>query len=214
MTTSSPVQEPPASEGGEANVGARQRFILAICLDFGDTLCDEATEVKDETNTTLRAELIPGAAELLHELRARGYRLALVADGRPGTYTNVLGQHGLLHLFENQTISDIVGVEKPDRRMFVSALDQMGIAAEDYGRVLMVGNNLERDVKGANVAGLISVWLDWAPRRPKVPADASEVPQFTIKQPMDLLGVLDALEAGRHEARESHRVALDPVTKA
>ena len=49
--------------------------ILAICFDFGDTLCDEATEVKDETNTTLRAELIPGAAETVLELKRRGYRL-------------------------------------------------------------------------------------------------------------------------------------------
>ena len=37
------------------------RHVLAICFDFGDTLVDEASEVKDETFTTLRAELIPGA---------------------------------------------------------------------------------------------------------------------------------------------------------
>ena len=168
--------------------------ILAICFDFGDTLCDEATEVKDNVNTTLRASLIPGAAELLRELRRRGYRLALVADGRPGTYTNVLGQHGVLDLFEVLAISEQVGVEKPDARMFVAALDQMGIARSDYGRTVMVGNNLARDIKGANLVGMLSVWIDWATRRSKVPADSKEVPAYTIKLPLDLLAIVDQLE--------------------
>jgi HAD superfamily hydrolase (TIGR01549 family) len=169
--------------------------ILAICFDFGDTLCDEATEVKDESLTTLRAELIPGAAELLRELRRRGYPLALVADGRTGTYINVLGQHGVLDLFDVLTISERVGCEKPDARMFVVALEALGIVRADYGRVLMVGNNLERDVKGANLVGLVSVWIDWAPRRSKVPADAAEVPHHTIHQPLDLLALVDQLES-------------------
>ena len=170
------------------------RKIAAVCFDFGDTLADEATEVKDDSGTTLRAELIPGAGDLLRELRARGYRLALVADGRPGTYTNVLSQHGVLHLFETLTVSEIVGVEKPDQRMFDDALRQLGLTPAEAGRCVMVGNNLERDIKGANAAGLVSVWIDWAPRRSKIPADASEEPRFTIKQPLELLAVLDGLE--------------------
>jgi putative hydrolase of the HAD superfamily len=171
------------------------RRILAVCFDFGDTLCDEATEVKDDHQTTLRAELIPGAAELLRELRRRRYPLALVADGRPGTYANVLGQHGVLDLFDVLTISEELGCEKPEARMFVTALEQLGIAPGDFGRTVMVGNNLARDIKGANRVGMVSVWLDWAPRRSKIPADADEVPRFTITQPLDLLGVIDELEA-------------------
>jgi HAD superfamily hydrolase (TIGR01549 family) len=163
----------------------------AIFFDFGDTLCDEATEVKDETLTTLRAELIPGAAALLRELKARGIPLALVADGRPGTYRNVLGQHGLYDLFDAFAISEELGCEKPDPRLFEHALQQLGIGPEEYGRVLMVGNNLARDVKGANRLGLVSVWLDWAPRRAKVPADAWEAPRYTIKEPLQLLDLLN-----------------------
>lgn len=163
----------------------------AIFFDFGDTLCDEATEVKDETLTTLRAELIPGAAQLLRELKERGIPLALVADGRPGTYRNVLSQHGLYDLFDAFAISEELGCEKPDPRLFEHALQQLGIGPEEYGRVLMVGNNLARDVKGANRLGLVSVWLDWAPRRAKVPADAWERPRYTIKEPLQLLELLN-----------------------
>ena len=137
---------------------------------------------------------------MARELKRRGYPLALIADGRPGTYVNVLAQHGLYDLFDAFAISERLGVEKPHPLMFRHALDQLRIRQEDYGRTLMVGNNLERDVKGANELGMISVWIDWAPRRSKVPADASQVPQHTIKMPFDLLGVIDQLEGDRGHA--------------
>jgi FMN phosphatase YigB (HAD superfamily) len=169
-------------------------YLLAICFDFGDTLVDEASEVKDQTLVTLRADLIPGAGEVVRELKRRGYKLALVADGRSGTYYNVLTQHGLHGLFDVFAISEQLGVEKPDPHIFIHALDQLGIAREDYGRTIMVGNYLERDIKGANQVGMISVWLDWAPRRPKAPADLAQVPQYTIKTPLDLLSLIETLE--------------------
>ncbi len=135
----------------------------------------------------------------MRELKQRGYKLALVADGRPGTYFNVLTQHGLYDVFDAFAISEHLGVEKPDARLFTHALDRLGIAKEDYGRTLMVGNNLARDVEGANALGMVSVWVDWAPRRSKVPADAGQMPQHTIKMPLELLGIIDLLEeeAGR-----------------
>jgi HAD superfamily hydrolase (TIGR01549 family) len=169
--------------------------LRVICFDFGDTLADEDTEEKDETGVTQRAELIPGADALLHELRRRGYRLALVADGYPGTYQNVLAQHGLYELFDAFAISEEVGVVKPDERMFTHALGLLGLSREHYAETMMVGNYLERDIKGANALGMISVWLDWAPRRPKEPADESERPHYTIRTPLELLAVIEAIEA-------------------
>jgi HAD superfamily hydrolase (TIGR01549 family) len=168
--------------------------IVAICLDCGDTLIDEATEEKTG-EVSLRADLIEGADELMHELKRRGYPLALVADGPTATFTNNLSPYGLYSLFDAYGISEELGVLKPDSKMFHHALDQLDIPQEDYGKVVMVGNNLGRDIKGANDLGIISVWLDWSPRRSKVPADASEKPQYTIKNPMELITVLDSIEA-------------------
>ncbi len=162
---------------------------LAICLDCGDTLIDEGSEVK-EGEVSLRADLIPGADRLLRELRRRGYTLALVADGPQASFINNLAPYGLYELFDVYAISEQVGVEKPHPAIFHHALQQLGIPPADYGQVVMVGNNLERDIKGANLLGLCSVWLDWAPRRSKTPADASEQPMFTIKTPLGLLDLL------------------------
>ena len=170
------------------------KIIRAICLDCGDTLVDEATEVKDAQLVSLRAELIPGADEMMRQLKARGYSLALVADGPEGTFINNLSPYGLYDLFDVYAISARLGVEKPHPDIFHHALSQLAIDPSDYSKVIMVGNNLERDIKGANQLGIISVWLDWAPRRSKIPADKTEEPRFTIKLPVDLLAIIDRVE--------------------
>jgi len=169
-------------------------YLRAIFLDSGDTIVDEGTEIKDAQAVVQRAELIPGASLMVRGIKERGYPLALVADGPVGTFQNVLTQHQLYHEFDVFAISGAVGVDKPDTRMFTHALQALQIEPEAYHRVVMVGNNLARDIKGANALGLISVWLDWAPRRAKIPADASETPHYTIKQPDALLPLLDEIE--------------------
>jgi len=169
--------------------------IIAVLTDCGDTLIDEATEEKSPgSEVTLRAELIPGAAELLAEIKRRGYLLGLVADGPEATFRNILAQHQLSHLFDTFAISERVGCSKPCPSIYLHALEELDIVPQDYGRVVMVGNYLERDVKGANALGIVSVWLDWAPRRPKMWVDDSEEPRFVIKRPLELLDVLDSLE--------------------
>jgi putative hydrolase of the HAD superfamily len=135
--------------------------ILAICLDCGDTLIDESTEVKTPEDISLRADLIPGADKLMHSLKRLGYPLALVADGPVSTFENNLRPYGLYDLFDAVSISGAVGVAKPHPDIFHHAMQQLGIEAGEYGRVVMVGNHLGRDVKGANDVGMISVWLDW-----------------------------------------------------
>lgn len=172
----------------------RSQYLLAICLDCGDTIVDEGTEIKDEAGVVQRADLIPGAAAMIHGIKERGYPLALVADGPVGSFQNSLTQHGLYEAFDVMAISGAVGVDKPDARMFHCALEQLQIPRHEYHRVLMVGNNLARDIKGANALEIISVWLDWAPRRAKIPADASEAPCYTIRTPDSLLSLLDQIE--------------------
>lgn len=167
--------------------------ILAICLDCGDTLVDEATEEKKD-DVSLRADLIPGADDLIHQLKKRGYPLALVADGPTATFQNNLNPYGLYNLFDVYAISEELRVTKPHPKMFQHALDQLNIPSEEYSKVVMVGNNLARDIKGANNLGIISVWLDWSPRRSKVPADTSEEPKYTINNPLDLIEIIDSLE--------------------
>lgn len=167
--------------------------LAAILFDLGDCIMREETEEKID-GVTQRAELVPGMAELLQNLRRQGNRLGLVADTRIGTYQNVLRQHGLYELFEAFAISDEVGAEKPDRRMFVHALEALIIPETDWGRVAMVGNNLARDIRGANALGLISIWMVWNPDYPTVPAGPEETPDYQVGTADQLGRLLAALD--------------------
>ena len=181
--------------------GTRPRNIVAICFDFGDTLVDQATEVKDETFTTQRGELIPGADDVVRELKRRGYRLAIVSNGPVGNVRNVLSQHSLYDLFDAFAVSEALEVEKPDARIFIHALKELEIEKEDYSRTVMIGDSLSCDVKGGNDVGMISVWMDWARRYPQAPVDDSEVPRYTVVTPLDLLPLIESLERG-HDKHE------------
>ena len=170
--------------------------IRAVLLDFGDTLADQATERRDETGFLERVDLIAGAKELVERLRERGYALALVADGEVRDAHNVLRQHGLDELFDAVVISEALGTHKPDPEMFRRALTELGLGEEEARRTVMVGNRLERDVRGAHELGMIAVWIDWSPRYGKQPRDPPAVPDARIEHPLELLTVLDRLEAG------------------
>ena len=71
------------------------RRIRAVLLDFGDTLSDQATEERDARGTLTHVELVEGARELVRELRARGYPVALVDDGEVRDARRALAQHRL-----------------------------------------------------------------------------------------------------------------------
>lgn len=168
----------------------------AILLDCGDTLVDERTEIKEPgSEVVLRGDLIPGAAEMMRALKDAGHKLVLVADGPRQTFVNLLSQHGLWDLFDAHVISGDVGVLKPDARMFDAALEAAGLARADAWRCVMVGNNLSRDIKGANQLGITSVFMAWSSLRPHAPADAGEVPDYRISAPAELPALLERLEA-------------------
>ncbi len=171
-----------------------RHHVAGLLFDLGDTLMVEESEFKDPTGTTLRADLIPGMGDLVRGLKAQGHSLALVADSRPQTPPNVLRQHGLYDLFDYLAISEVVGVSKPDPRIFLAALDALGISERDYGRVVMVGNNLERDIVGANRLGLISVFFYWSRSRRGSPLTDEEQPHYTVASAEELRKLIARLD--------------------
>mgnify|MGYP001154663414 CR=1 FL=1 len=108
---------------------------------------------------------------------------------------NLLTHHGLWEHFDAHIISGDVGATKPDARMFDAALAAAGLTRADAWRVVMVGNNLARDICGANALGITSIFMAWSTLRGHVPADASEVPDYRIDAPSELPGLIDQLEA-------------------
>ena len=53
----------------------------------------------------------------------------------------------------------------------------------DKARIVMIGNNLKKDIAGANRQGLISIWLDWSPRYFHTAEEPDWEPDYTVKPP-------------------------------
>ena len=171
---------------------------LIILTDCGDTIIDEDTEVRAPgSEVVLRADCIPGMKETMRELHRRGHTIALVADGLVESFHNILGQNGLLPLFSAEVISETYCTHKPDPIMFAEAFRKLGLTDADKSRVIMVGNNIARDIVGANRFGITSVLLTWSPRYDMTPHNAEETPDYAIAAPEELLGLVEKLENER-----------------
>ncbi|CAM4481320.1 putative hydrolase of the HAD superfamily [Paenibacillus endophyticus] len=168
---------------------------LIVFLDSGDTIIDESTEVRDDEGIVLSAEVIPGADVMVKTLYDKGYTLALVADGDAQSFKNVFKQHGLYDYFTTMIYSETVKASKPSPRMFKAAVGALDLSEADYSRIVMIGNNLSRDMKGANALGITSIFQSWTTRYPHLPADKSERPTYTVREPLELVALIERLNA-------------------
>lgn len=168
---------------------------IIVFLDSGDTLIDESTEVRDDNDVVLSARVIPEADTAVKTLCENGYTLALVADGLAQSFRNVLTTAGIYGCFAARIYSEDVGVCKPDAKMFRAAVKALELSQKDFGRIIMVGNNLSRDIKGANSFGITSVHMAWTPRYPKTPADDSEIPAYILNNPIELIDLVEKLNS-------------------
>lgn len=171
---------------------AKKRLI--IFTDIGDTIIDEGTEVRNAQGVVIHADCIPGAKETYLRLYEKGYTIVMVADGLTQSFHNTMKENGLDHIFAAWIISEEVGEDKPSPRMFSAAMEALNLTEEDKSRVLMIGNNVSRDIRGANRFGLTSVLLDWSKRRPfdeELPEDHADE---RIHTPEELFSLAERLE--------------------
>ena len=171
-----------------------QRRNLIIFTDSGDTIIDEGTQVYDDRGIVLEAECIPGAGEVLRQLHDEGFTIALVADGEWESFRNVYRKNGLGGCFDAWVVSEVVGQQKPAPIMFETAFEKLQLTDADRSRVVMIGNNLKKDIDGANRQGLTSVWLDWSPRYFHRVEEPDWQPDYTVKTPAELIPLLHSLE--------------------
>ncbi len=180
---------------------------LIILTDVGDTIINEETEIRREPfGVVYQAECIPGAKETMLTLYEQGYTLALVADGLAQSFRNTMEENGLSHIFSAWVISEQLGVEKPHPLMFETAFQKLGLTEADKPRVVMVGNNLKRDVAGANRYGIISVHMSWSKRYPAEASCPEEEPDYRISDPSGLIELAARLET----ALENKGGAMEP----
>lgn len=83
--------------------------------------------------------------------------MTIVTNGTLKTQQRKLEYSGLAPYFTGVVISEQLGTQKPDPRVYEAALDAAGHPARDC---VMVGNSLKKDIGGAQAAGIRAIWLN------------------------------------------------------
>lgn len=112
---------------------------------------------------------VPGALGLVRKLR-EGYRVGLLTDGPAVAQRDKLATLGWTDAFDAVLISGELGVGKPDRRAFAALCAAL---RADPSRVVYVGDDPVRDVRGASEAGLLTVQVLGPGDEPDERADAT-----------------------------------------
>ena len=110
--------------------------VARYCYDFARECADEARPV-------------------IETLSGR-YPLVLVSNFY-GNISSVLADFDLLRFFPTIVESSVVGVRKPDPRIFTLGIEALGMAAED---VLVVGDSIGKDLIPAASLGCRTAWVN------------------------------------------------------
>mgnify|MGYP003575992976 CR=1 FL=1 len=114
-----------------------------------------------------KTNLFPQAHETLSYLRQK-YKLHLISNGFKESTELKIQVTGLAKYFENIIISEVIGVNKPDKAIFQFALDAAGAKKEES---IMIGDSIEADIRGALNFGMEAIYFN--PMNKEKPADVT-----------------------------------------
>ncbi len=124
----------------------------------------------------------PNAHTVLRELKEK-YRLGVISN-YSASMLDYLHEVNLAEYFETIVISEIVGFEKPDPKIYECFLQEMGCAVSDC---LYVGDH-PFDVMGAKRAGMDVAWLNQI--YDALPEYIQERPDYILRDIGELTSIL------------------------
>ncbi|SIN90945.1 putative hydrolase of the HAD superfamily/5'-nucleotidase [Singulisphaera sp. GP187] len=138
--------------------------------DVVSTLIDEAAcaaawnTAEREIRSRFReySPVLNGARELVDRLACR-FHLGLIANQGPEC-RSLLDELGLLGRFQVVTLSEEVGIFKPNPALYLRALGDAGAEPKEC---VMIGDRLDNDIEPAATLGMATVWVRWAERKKK-----------------------------------------------
>lgn len=137
----------------------RERY-SRLFKEFGFNCPVSVTEVNNRYLELLGegAYLKEGAFELCKTLKESGFDLYIITNGIAGTQKRRMEKCGLERFFNDIFVSETIGFQKPFREFFDFAAQ--AVPEKDKSKILVVGDSLGSDIKGAVDYGLDCVWYN------------------------------------------------------
>jgi putative hydrolase of the HAD superfamily len=104
-----------------------------------------------------QTKLFPNAIETLTKLHEMGFKMHIITNGFVEVQYIKLKESKLEPFFDVIVCSEHIGFNKPDRRIFEHALNLACAKAEES---MMIGDDLQVDILGANQVGMEAVLFD------------------------------------------------------
>lgn len=101
---------------------------------------------------------LEGAKDVLESLKVKGYNLYIVTNGVALTQAKRLERSGLLPYITDVFVSETVGYQKPKKEYFDYVLEK--VDEKDKSKIILVGDSLSSDIKGATDSGIDCIWLN------------------------------------------------------
>lgn len=95
--------------------------------------------------------LVDGALGLLQRLREARLTVGVLSNGFADVQHRKIASAGIADMIDITVLSDDIGINKPDTRLFDHAMKRSGI--DDPSSHLMIGDNPATDIEGALAAG-------------------------------------------------------------
>jgi pyrophosphatase PpaX len=169
-----------------------ETLFRSVAKFFPDVPEDEAVEIYrsyHRDNFGPMISVFPGVRELLGDLKARGYTLAVVTSRLPATTMEGLEKYDLAGYFDLVVTVEDCTKFKPDPEPALIALEKLGKKPEE---ALMVGDTVY-DIRCARAAGVKSVLVGWAIAVSEEERAGADGPDYFIEEAGDLLDVLASL---------------------
>lgn len=136
-----------------------QRLNRCLLFDWGDTLMRVFPEFDGPMVTWPKVEAMPHAEQVLAELRTRSILAVATnaADSEEAEIRAALERVGLNKLLDKVYCYRKIGHKKPSKEFFEYILADLGIKES---QAIMVGDDFEADVIGANNCGIRAIWYN------------------------------------------------------
>lgn len=129
--------------------------------------------------------LYPGVEKLLNALHEKYIRVAICTDLLAHIQHRKLKALKLTDDVDCLVTSEEAGAEKPSAKIFEMCLEKLRL---DPNEVCFVGDNFEKDVKGAAAAGIRAIWFN--PEKAAPPAESGDVDFETVANHEELYALL------------------------
>ena len=128
-----------------------------------------------------KGHLVPGAVELLEHLRPK-YNLYILSNGFKELQSRKMQTAGIDKYFDALILSEDIGVNKPDCRLYEYAMRKTASAPQES---LMIGDMFDTDIVGAANFGIDSLYYN-----PKGKSGHPFAPTYEVKHLLEIKEIL------------------------